>query len=164
MSLIARRSFITGLLAAPFVVKAASLDMVRGVVMPVRGFIWGKRIETWIDEQMGLSGTDVVGFAVPYAQFHGQYEAPNACETAVLDRLMAMAGAHHPDGREFISRSTFPISMGAVTPDAYNGHYKSFSVLVEHGAALRDQRLVANSREDWARGVSARDRLEARGG
>jgi hypothetical protein len=161
--LIARRSFIAGLLAAPFIVKAASLDMVRGVVMPIRGFIWGKRTQLWLDEQLGVSGSETLGFAVPYAQFTGQFEVANTAESIVLDKLMAMVEAHKDGPSPYGELQNFPLTMEV----AHTGHVRKHDDqyvpwpepdYVQHGPGLCDQRLVANTAADRAAGISAYDR------
>ena len=60
--LIKRRGFIASLgasfVAAPAIVRAASMDMVRGVVMPIEKWIWRKRQRIISDPYIGYRGTE----------------------------------------------------------------------------------------------------------
>ena len=117
-----RRAFLTGLLAAPLVVKSTSLMALRGIVMPVRGFIWGKRTEVGGDPALGLIVEEAVGFPVAYEQANGSFEPVPEIEAQILDNMRALVAAHR-DGEEFLAHSQmdFPLGFKRFTPEGWRG-------------------------------------------
>jgi hypothetical protein len=117
---ITRRLVLTGLLAAPLVVKAASLMVVRGVVMPVRGFFWGKQQSQWADYHLGVAGEEPVGVIVPFDQ--PDFERCTMEEEAILDRMRALVTAHGEDGAVVVDRlKRFPLGIQRISYDARYG-------------------------------------------
>jgi hypothetical protein len=117
---ITRRLVLTGLLAAPLVVKAASLMVVRGVVMPVRGFFWGKEQSQWDDDRFNVAGQEASGVIVPFDQ--PDFERCTMEEEAILDRMRALVTAHGEDGAVVVDRlKRFPLGIQRISYDARYG-------------------------------------------
>ena len=128
--MITRRLVLTGLLAAPLVVKAASLMVVRGVVMPVRGFFWGKQQSQWADYHLGVAGEEPVGVIVPFDQ--PDFERCTMEEEAILDRMRALVTAHGEDGAAGINRiRQFPLEIQRIS---YNARYGAGYLESESGS------------------------------
>lgn len=112
--MITRRLVLTGLLAAPLVVKAASLMVVRGVVMPVRGFFWGKQQSQWDDDRFNVAGQEAFGVIVPFDQ--PDFERCTMEEEAILDRMRALVTAHGEDGAAAVNRiKQFPLEIQRIS-------------------------------------------------
>lgn len=109
--IISRRSVLTSLLAAPVVIKSASLMAIRGVIMPIRDFMWGKQTVMGGDYQLGLEALEDIARPIPFGEYDGTWQRPTLAEESILDNLHSLVAGHR-DGEAFLSRGMIDFPLG----------------------------------------------------